>query len=68
MNLVKLKEARQKKGYTQAYMAEKLGFKTRASYCLIEKGVSAVSVVVAGKIAEILDIPKNEIGSVFFDQ
>lgn len=51
-----LKEIRQKKGYTQDYMAKKLGYKNKSGYCMLEKGLVKMTLEKARVIAEILDI------------
>lgn len=66
MDLKLLKEERVKKGFTQQYMAEQLGFKDRSSYCLIEKGNVSVNVDVADKIASILNLTKEKTFEIFF--
>lgn len=66
MNLKLLKDERKKQGFTQAYMAEQLGFKDRSSYCLIEKGKSSVDIELANRIADILDFSRKTTYEVFF--
>lgn len=66
MNLKLLKDERVKQGYTQKYMAEKLGFKDRSSYCLIEKGKISVDIDLANKIASILHLSHQRTLEIFF--
>lgn len=68
MNLKLLKDERVKRGFTQKYMAEQLGFKDRSSYCLIEKGKTSVDVELANKIATILDFNRKTTYLVFYAQ
>lgn len=65
MNLELLKEERIKNGYTQQYMANKLGFRARSSYCQIEKGIVSVSVETAHKIASILNLSDKKMFEIF---
>lgn len=60
-----LKQERLKKGFTQAYMADQLGFKSRASYCLIEGGETSVSVELAKKISIILGLSQERTTEIF---
>ncbi len=57
-----LKRIRIEKGYTQEYMAEKLGYKDKSGYNHLENGNVKLSVDRAIKIANILDIDP----SIFF--
>ena len=57
----KLKKAREKKGYTQEQMAEKLGYRGKSGYNMLENGNVTLSLKTAKKIAEILEIPLNEV-------
>lgn len=66
MNLKLLKDERVKRGFTQKYMAEQLGFKDRSSYCLIEKGKTSVDVEMANKIATLLDFNRKTTYLVFY--
>ena len=66
MNLALLKSERVKKGLTQETMAASLGFKDKSSYCLIEKGKTAISVDTANKIAIILGFSKELTFEIFF--
>lgn len=58
----KLKKMREDKGYTQEFMAKKLGYKGKSGYCLLENGSTKLSVEKAIKIAEILEVDP----SIFF--
>lgn len=66
MNLTLLKSERMRRGITQEKMAVDLGFKDKSSYCLIEKGKTAISVDTANKIALILGFSKELTYEIFF--
>lgn len=51
-----LKRIRLEKGYTQEYMAEKLGYKDKSGYNHLENGNVKLSVERAMKIADILKV------------
>jgi transcriptional regulator with XRE-family HTH domain len=68
MNLTLLKSERIKRGITQEKLAKLLGFKDKSSYCLIEKGKTAVSVDTANKIALHLGLSKDVTYEIFFEQ
>lgn len=68
MNLKLLKEERANKGFSQSYMAEALGFKSRSSYFFIETGVTSVSVELAKKISDVLGLSKERFLEIFFDE
>ena len=57
-----LKEIRLDKGYTQEYMADKLGYKDKSGYNHLENGNVKLSVDKAIKIAKILEVDP----SIFF--
>lgn len=59
-----LKKIREHKGYTQEYMAEKLGYKSKSGYCLLENGAVKLSVERAIRIAQIFDVDPK----IFFEQ
>lgn len=67
MNLKLLREERIKNGYTQQYIADKLGFKDRSSYCQIEKGIVSINIETAHKIASILGLTDEKTFEIFFD-
>jgi DNA-binding XRE family transcriptional regulator len=67
MNLILLKKERIKRGFTQEKMAQLLGFKSKSSYCLIEKGKVGISVDIAGDIAKQLGLSKKKVVKIFFD-
>lgn len=50
-----LKEAREKKNYTQQYVADKTGI-SRATYSHFEMGITVISINTWFKLTEILDI------------
>ncbi|SHH57782.1 helix-turn-helix domain-containing protein [Sporanaerobacter acetigenes] len=57
-----LKKIRIEKGYTQEYMAEKLGYKDKSGYNHLENGNVKLSVDRAIKISKILNVDP----SIFF--
>jgi len=59
-----LKELRLNKGYTQEYMAKKLGYKGKSGYCMLENGLVKMTFHKAKLIAEILQIDPK----VFFEE
>ena len=56
-----LRKARLAKGYTQQYMAIYLGFKSKSHYCMIENGQRGISVELALRASEILEMPVDEL-------
>src|SRR5690606_25376193 len=50
-----IKRARQKKNFTQAYMAKSLGFKSVSAYSKIETGATELTLQNLSNIARILD-------------
>ena len=67
MNNKKLIEFRERKGYSQEQMAKILGYKNKASYCLIESGKTRMHIDLANKISRVLELSNNEILEVFFN-
>lgn len=67
MNLHLLAEIRDKNGFSQEYMAKKLNYKSKGSYCLIEKGKSKVTVDLAVNIKSILNLSEDEFRAIFFE-
>lgn len=57
---IMLKEVRTRKGLTQKYIAEKMGFSTQR-YNDIEKGRKLPSILLALKLAEAMDCDVNDI-------
>lgn len=58
-----LKAARVAKGFTQAQMATYLGYKSKSGYCMIERGNNRPTLLVALKIAELLNQPISSLFS-----
>ena len=52
----RLIQAREKKGYSQAEIARRLGFTNNSMYCRIENGKKNASLSVATDIADILEV------------
>lgn len=67
MNNRLLVSFRERKGYSQEKMAKLLGYKSKASYCLIETGKTRVNIDLANKIVFALELNKNEILKLFFN-
>lgn len=64
VNLSLIKNAREKKGYTQQTMADKLGLKDKSRYSRRENGVYSFQLEELPLLAETLDIPyENFFGS-----
>lgn len=60
----KLKELRTARGFTQAEMAKRLGYKGKSGYCMLENGQVRMTLAMAQKIAEILGVDAN---TLFFE-
>ena len=67
MNNKKLIEFRERQGYSQEQMAKILGYKNKASYCLIESGKTRMHIDLANKVSRVLELSDNEILEVFFN-
>lgn len=61
MNCDKLKENRIKKGFTQQQMANKIGYKSKGSYSVIENGYVDISISKGKMISEALGVPFAEL-------
>lgn len=59
---INLKRKREEMGFTQEYMASKLGFKTKSAYCMKEKGIRKFTIEEAKIISNIL---KEKIDDIF---
>ena len=55
---------REARGYTQEYMAERLGISI-AAYCMYENGRRNIPNDSVNKITEILEIPETEANNIF---
>ncbi|AKN32631.1 XRE family transcriptional regulator [Clostridium carboxidivorans P7] len=66
MNLYLLSQIREEKGFTQEGMSQKLNYKSKGSYCLIENGKSKITVELALSIKSILDLTEEEFKKIFF--
>ena len=60
----KLKELRTARGFTQAEMAKRLGYKGKSGYCMLENGQVRMTLAMAQKIAEVLGVDAN---TLFFE-
>lgn len=67
VDYLRVKAERIAKGYTQDYMAEKLGWDNRARYAKRENGIVSFDADELASVAKILGIPMNEIG-IFFKE
>jgi repressor LexA len=61
----KIKEIREKKGLTQAYVSSKLGYKSSSMLSEIESGKKGLDAEKVPLLADILGVP---IDKLFFDQ
>lgn len=68
MNTNLLIEFRERKKYSQEKMAKMLGYKSKASYSLIESGKTKVHINLANRISEILELTPKEILELFFNK
>ena len=57
----KLKELRMARGFTQAEMAKKLGYKGKSGYCMLENGQVRMTLEMAQKIAKVLGADANDL-------
>jgi len=57
----KLKELRTARGFTQAEMAKKLGYKGKSGYCMLENGQVRMTLEMAQKIAKVLGVDANDL-------
>jgi DNA-binding XRE family transcriptional regulator len=57
----KLKELRTARGFTQAEMAKKLGYKGKSGYCMLENGQVRMTLEMAQKIAKVLGADANDL-------
>lgn len=53
----KLRQIRIQKGFTQEQISRKMGYRSKSSYCMLENGLTEMSIKKAKKICSILDIP-----------
>lgn len=67
LDLKRVKAERVAKGYSQDYMAEKMGYKDRSTYAKRENGIVGLGADELAKISEILDIPLTKM-YIFFKQ
>ncbi|AGK95377.1 helix-turn-helix transcriptional regulator [Clostridium pasteurianum] len=67
MNLPLLIQIRAETGLTQKDMAQKLNYKNKASYCLIENGKTKVTIDLALKIKNILKLNEDDFNKIFFE-
>lgn len=66
MNLSLLRAERVGRGITQEAIADYLGFKDKSSYCLMEKGKTAINVETARKISVFLGLTQEQTYNIFF--
>ncbi|MDQ0149156.1 helix-turn-helix domain-containing protein [Eubacterium multiforme] len=68
MNTKLLTKFREKKGYSQKEMSEMLGYKSKASYSLIESGKTKIHIALANEIVKVLELNESQILELFFKQ
>lgn len=56
----RIRELRMKRGYTQVYMAKKLGYSNSQRYANYEYGANKVSLATAKRIADILGVSVDD--------
>lgn len=61
VDLEKMKRLRKERKITQTEIAKKIGYKTGVGYHYIETGKRKIKAETLAKIAEILNIPVNEL-------
>ena len=67
MNANLLIKFRENKKYSQEQMAKMLGYKSKASYSLIESGKTKITIDLANKLVKILGLKSKDILDIFFD-
>ncbi|MFQ9979586.1 helix-turn-helix transcriptional regulator [Clostridium cadaveris] len=67
MNANLLIKFRENKKYSQEQMAKLLGYKSKASYSLIESGKTKITIDLANKLVKILGLKSKDILDIFFD-
>ncbi len=65
MNYNKLKEIRKDRGYTQDFIAEKMGYSNKSSYSMLETGRVKVDLEKAKRLKIILDLSDGEFEEIF---
>lgn len=65
MNYNKLKEIRNDRGYTQDFIAEKMGYSNKSSYSMLETGRVKVDLEKAKRLKIILNLSDGEFEEIF---
>lgn len=65
MNYNKLKEIRKDRGYTQDFIAEKMGYSNKSSYSMLETGRVKVDLEKAKRLKNILNLSDGEFEEIF---
>lgn len=65
MDLVALRLKRKKEGKTQEYMSEKLGYKNKSGYNMLENGFVKIDIEKSLIIKEILNMTDEEYQKIF---
>lgn len=65
MNYNKLKEIRKDRGYTQDFIAEKMGYSNKSSYSMLETGRVKVDLEKAKCLKIILNLSDGEFEEIF---
>jgi len=65
MNYNKLKEIRKDRGYTQDFIAEKMGYSNKSSYSMLETGRVKVDLEKAKRLKIILNLSDGEFEEIF---
>ncbi|HEP1541725.1 TPA: helix-turn-helix transcriptional regulator [Streptococcus pyogenes] len=67
VDYLRVKAERIAKGYTQDYMAERMGWSDRARYAKRENGIVSFDADELAKVVHILGFSKDQIGIFFTD-
>lgn len=59
---------RKESGLSQQQVAQKLGYKDKSSYCLIENGKVSITLENAKKIKQILQLTDDDFNLIFFNE
>lgn len=65
MNYLKLKEARKKRGYTQDFVAQEMGYSNKSGYSMLETGQVKIDLEKAKKLKTILSLSDVEFKEIF---
>lgn len=68
MNYELLRKSRISAGLTQEEMADRIGYKDKSSYCLLENGTVKCTVDQSRKIKEALGLSMNQYAAIFLQE